>query len=74
MRKHAQATRATIALDYTADNLVRVVIEDDGVGANDADSGFGLLGVRERAQILGGSVRTTTSRGRGFKLEVELPA
>jgi signal transduction histidine kinase len=74
MRKHAQATRAIIALDYTADNLVRVVIEDDGVGANDAKSGFGLLGVRERAQILGGSVRTTTSRGRGFKLEVELPA
>jgi signal transduction histidine kinase len=74
MRKHAQAKRATVALDYTAENLVRVVIEDDGVGANDANSGFGLLGVRERAQILGGAVRTTTSRGRGFKLEVELPA
>ncbi|HEX5733526.1 MAG TPA: sensor histidine kinase [Blastocatellia bacterium] len=74
MRKHAQAKRATIALDYSADDLVRVVIEDDGVGANDANSGFGLLGVRERAQILGGAVRTTTSRGQGFKLEVELPA
>ena len=73
VRKHAQAERATVALDYGADNLVRVVIEDDGVGANDANSGFGLLGVRERAQILGGAVRTTTSRGRGFKLEVELP-
>ncbi|HJQ68225.1 MAG TPA: sensor histidine kinase [Blastocatellia bacterium] len=74
VRKHAQAARAVVTLDYGADSSVRLVIEDDGLGASDANSGFGLLGVRERAQILGGAVRTTTSRGRGFKLEVELPA
>ena len=74
VRKHAQAERASVTLDYGADDLVRLVIEDDGVGASDANSGFGLLGVRERAQILGGAVRTTTSRGQGFRLEVELPA
>lgn len=74
VRKHAEAGCATITLDYSANDLVRVVIEDDGVGASDDNSGFGLLGVRERAQILGGAVRTATSRGQGFKLEVELPA
>ncbi len=74
VRKHAQAKRATITLDYSASDSVRLVIEDDGVGASEASSGFGLLGVRERAQILGGAVRTTTSRSQGFKLEVELPA
>ena len=74
VRKHSQAARANITLDYGADSSVRLVIEDDGLGASDANSGFGLLGVRERAQILGGAVRTTTSRGRGFKLEVERPA
>ena len=35
--------------------------------------GFGLLGVRERAQLLGGEVRVVTERGKGFRLEVELP-
>ena len=35
--------------------------------------GFGLLGVRERAQLLGGRVRVRAAAGRGFTLELELP-
>ena len=36
--------------------------------------GFGLKGIRERAEQLGGTMRYQTAPGSGFTLEVELPA
>ena len=59
-------------LNYRADG-VYLVVKDDGVGSDNSEGGFGLLGVRERVQLLGGSVRVSTSAGRGFTLEVEIP-
>jgi signal transduction histidine kinase len=56
---------------------VRLSIQDDGVGGEESGSveegGFGLLGVRERAQLLGGEVRIRTAAGQGFTLELEFP-
>ena len=80
-RKHARAQQAQLTLDYRDAAHVRLVVKDDGVGAHDepqdpaglAAAGFGLLGVRERAQLLGGVVRTQSAAGQGFTLEVELP-
>ena len=69
-------------LDYTGgapnDGRVRLTVSDNNVGAADggaaADAGgFGLLGVRERLQLIGGQVRLTTAPGAGFRLEVEAP-
>jgi signal transduction histidine kinase len=74
VRKHAQASRATVTLDYRATGAARIVIEDDGVGSGETGGGFGLLGVRQRAQLLGGEVRIESEAGQGFRLEVELPA
>ena len=74
--KHASATRVELSLNYLNSESVLLVVEDNGVGANgtsDFANGFGLLGVRERAQLLGGEVRIETQSGKGFKLEVELP-
>ncbi|MHB1417835.1 MAG: sensor histidine kinase [Chloroflexota bacterium] len=71
VRKHARATRATLTVDFR-DGAVRLVVEDDGVGAEKADGGFGLLGLRERVHLLGGSVQVRTAPGRGFTLEVEV--
>ncbi|MEK6324893.1 MAG: sensor histidine kinase [Acidobacteriota bacterium] len=73
VRKHARASHATVTLDYLGAESVRLVIEDDGVGGDTSNGGFGLLGVRERAQLLGGNVRVRASASRGFVLEVELP-
>lgn len=73
VRKHAHASRAHVTLDYGSDRRTRLVVEDNGVGGNETNGGFGLLGVRERAQLLGGEVRVSSASGQGLRLEVELP-
>jgi signal transduction histidine kinase len=77
VRKHACASCAKLTLDYSDGNSeshsVRLTLQDDGLGASESGGGFGLLGVRERAQLLGGEVSIRTSAGQGFTLEVELP-
>lgn len=76
VRKHAHATRVNLDLDYRDPTKARLSVRDDGQGAtNGADTagGFGLLGLRERAQILGGVVRVQTAPNAGFTLEVEVP-
>jgi signal transduction histidine kinase len=74
--KHASATTVHLSLNYVNPESVLLAVQDDGIGANNPDelaTGFGLLGVRERAQLLGGEVRINTQPGNGFRLEVELP-
>jgi signal transduction histidine kinase len=74
--KHANATRVGITLGYGDDgddDSVRLRVEDDGVGSADSQGGFGLLGVRERVQLLSGEMHVRTEIGGGFALEVELP-
>jgi signal transduction histidine kinase len=72
-RKHSQANSARVLLDFQKGEIVRLVVSDKGVGASDTPQGFGLLGLRERAQLLGGQVRVQTAPGQGFALEVEVP-
>ena len=68
-RKHSRASRVDLSLDYDDPQRVRLVIKDNGVGAESVDSGgFGLLGVRERVQLLGGAVQIETGPGEGFSL------
>jgi signal transduction histidine kinase len=70
--KHANATAVDVRLNY-GDDRIRLTIKDNGVGASESEGGFGLLGIRERVQLLNGSVRVTTGAGKGFILEVEVP-
>jgi signal transduction histidine kinase len=72
-RKHARATHLQVTLDYGNADKVRLAVEDDGLGSEDSSGGFGLLGVRERVQLLGGAMRVRTTPGQGFSLEVEVP-
>jgi signal transduction histidine kinase len=73
--RHARAQRVRIALSATAKEL-RLEIEDDGIGfpsrqANGSRPGTGLVGIRERARALGGTV--TLSSGKGARLRVTVP-
>ena len=82
VRKHARASRADVTLDYDAGQQVRLVVQDNGVGASLPGSpvaagdsqldGYGLLGLRERAQLVGGSVAVQSKPGEGFRLEVDV--
>jgi signal transduction histidine kinase len=72
VRKHAQAQHANVTLDYSGDSVL-LVVHDNGIGTTAAEKGFGLIGVHERVQLLGGEVRITTAVGEGFTLEIGIP-
>ncbi|MDD7937718.1 sensor histidine kinase [Actinomycetospora lutea] len=74
VRKHAGASRAEVVLDY-ASGAVRVEVRDDGRGATGgAGDGVGLLGLRERAEALGGTLSLRPGADGGCALRVEVPA
>jgi signal transduction histidine kinase len=75
VRKHARATNARLIVDYRSEGAVRLVVRDDGRGAGEADGdGFGLLGLRERAERLGGWLAVESAPGAGTTLRLEVPA
>jgi signal transduction histidine kinase len=76
--KHAQAQRASVRLVFQAED-VALVVEDDGIGFD--PEGFnggkrpnwGLLGMEERAALLGGKLWLHSGPGRGTLVEVTIP-
>ena len=73
IRKHAQATQATLKLSYAHENRVVLTLQDNGVGSEKQDGGFGLVSIRERVNLLNGSLKIRTAPNQGFILEVEIP-
>jgi two-component system sensor kinase len=75
--RHADATLVTLSLRAGDDGFV-LRIADNGQGAHRdgelAGKSFGLLGIRERAHMLGGAVDIQTAQGNGFALSVTIPA
>lgn len=76
IRKHAEADRVEIRLTYEAAGI-RLAIEDfDRRGAlpvPDHGSGYGLTGMRERAELIGGTL-TAGPTGGGFRVELWVPS
>ncbi len=75
--RHACARSVSILVEKRPGEIVTVV-EDDGIGF-DAEQvsktrGLGLVGVRERAELLGGSLSIETHPGRGTSLFIRIPA
>jgi signal transduction histidine kinase len=73
VRKHARASRADLRLDYADPTAVRLTIHDNGLGSADPANGFGLLGMRERVNLLGGQMVVETAVSEGFSLSVYIP-
>jgi len=73
-RKHGDAARAVVSLDVD-DHVITVLVRDDGCGfdTTSKSSGFGLMGMRERAELLGGTVSVTSEVGGGTTLTATLP-
>jgi two-component system sensor histidine kinase UhpB len=75
--KHAHASTVAVILECREDQLV-LVIEDDGVGfdraaAGAAERGIGLIGIEERAALIGGTLEIEASPGAGTTLFVRAP-
>jgi len=80
IRKHANATKVNLRLQFQADKLL-VEIRDNGKGfdlSQTLDSAIsvghmGLLGMKQRAETLGGDIKIKTGEGTGTTLTLTLP-
>jgi signal transduction histidine kinase len=77
--KHAHATRVDVLVERR-DGAVRMVIEDNGVGFDltekdeTRDKGIGIIGMHERAALIGGTLQIESQPGQGTSVYLEAPA
>jgi signal transduction histidine kinase len=74
--RHSHGSAASVSVVYEPSRLL-VTIEDDGTGRAgalaDHGSGYGIVGMRERALALGGALRAGPRTGGGFRVRASLP-
>jgi signal transduction histidine kinase len=73
--RHARATRAEVTVRY-GDGAVELEVRDDGRGSAGAEvngTGRGLVGMRERAALLGGTLEAGPLPGGGYRVHARLP-
>jgi len=79
--QHANAEQVFVTLGFEPDH-VSLVVEDDGEGFSDAEvdqagedeRGLGILGMRERTRLLGGTLTITSRLGEGTTVAVTVPS
>lgn len=73
--KHAQATAARIQIT-TGEAMIAIRIEDNGVGIEPAATekgGFGMIGIRERLNILNGQIEILDNKPTGTIIKIQIP-
>ena len=72
--KHAHARRAWIEVAQEPESIL-IIVRDDGVGfdMDDRGRGFGLVGMRERVALTGGSLSIVSTPGRGTEVRGRIP-
>ncbi|MBV8467524.1 MAG: PAS domain S-box protein [Burkholderiales bacterium] len=74
--RHAKASHASVEISQN-DVAVVILIRDDGIGFAMDDprkpNSYGLMGLRERAYLLGGDAHVSSRPGHGTRIEVSLP-
>ncbi|MDQ3064386.1 MAG: sensor histidine kinase, partial [Acidobacteriota bacterium] len=76
--KHAKAKNVEVILEKR-DDLIVLLIGDDGIGFNpknkkNLSQGMGLTGMKERAQLIGGTLEIESAAGKGTTIFVRVPA
>jgi signal transduction histidine kinase len=70
--RHAEATQAKVTVQVD-DDVLRFEITDDGRGGADPASGTGILGLRDRAEAVGGTLFVISPPGKGTLVTAQLP-
>lgn len=73
--KHAQAKEIQVKLEINKNNII-AVIKDDGIGFDPTlkkEGSFGLRGMKERVELLDGSISIQSSKGNGTKVIIKIP-
>jgi signal transduction histidine kinase len=70
--KHAHASVVDIEV-AAGEGVLRLCVRDDGRGGADLTGGSGLVGLRDRAEALGGRIWLHSPSGQGTTLQVQLP-
>jgi len=70
--RHGKAGAVEVRLDYHADSC-SLLVSDDGSGAASYREGFGIMGMRERLEAVGGSLSVKTAPGAGFEVQAYIP-
>ena len=71
--KHSKGAHAEVVIRYV-DSSVQLEISDDGLGSTNGDgNGHGLVGMRERVALYGGTLEAGPRDGGGFVLRAKLP-
>jgi signal transduction histidine kinase len=71
--KHAEASRVRVAVEVR-DGVLELSVRDNGCGGADPAGGSGLMGLIDRVDALGGTIRVVSPVGQGTALHVTLPA
>jgi signal transduction histidine kinase len=70
--KHAQASEVKVRAHATDDSLT-VLIADDGIGGAESRKGSGLIGLKDRIEVLGGRMHVTSPPGGGTSIDITIP-
>lgn len=73
--KHSGATTIKVKLEILKDRLISIVA-DNGKGFNPeekSDNSFGLIGMKERVEMLNGKLEIVTGQGKGTTVTINVP-
>jgi signal transduction histidine kinase len=70
--RHAKARRADVELSYDA-GVLRISVVDDGTGGEAGPGGHGLIAMRERVSLVGGTLETGPGPDGGWSVRATLP-
>lgn len=79
--KHAQSEQASITVQVTAENVLRILVADEGRGfdsnavflGDQLSSRYGLFSIRERMVVMGGALTLHSAPGQGTRVTIAIP-
>jgi len=70
--KHSNAAAVVVDVEEN-DHVLRISVQDDGIGGADFGGGSGLVGLKDRVEALGGRISLESPPGAGTSVNAELP-